>query len=335
MQINIDKLKTALEIVKPGLASKEIIEQSTSFAFVEGNVVTFNDEISISHPVPDLQLTGAIRADELYQFLNRSTAKEIKVQLTGNEIVFKTPKSRAGLRLQSEISLPLGEIEMAEDFIPLPEGYVQAFKMAMNSTSSDASRPILTCIHLNRDYVEASDNFQLLRHSVDKANFPKTLIPATSVSALVKLKPTHVSFGESWAHFKNENDTLFSCRVLNDEFPHIDPFMTVSGVKVKFPDEMPEILERVRVFTKAEFSADETMEVIFDNGRITVKGSNGHGWFEERAKVQYKGDPVSFWIAPALLQNILLSYDECTVGENQIKFTGEGWQYVAMLKTGA
>lgn len=335
MQINIENLKKALEIVKPGLASKEIIEQSTSFAFIDGNVVTFNDEISISHPVPELELTGAIRADELYQFLNRTGAKEIKVDLTDNEIVFKTPKSRAGLRLQSEVNLPLGEIELAEEFVPLPDGYIPAFKMAMNSTSSDASRPILTCIHLNGGYVEASDNFQLLRHAVTKAKFPKKLIPATSVKELVKLKPTHVSYGESWVHFRNANDTLFSCRVLNDAFPEINPFMDVEGATVQFPKEMPEILDRVRVFTKSEFMADETMEVEFNKNRLTVKGSNDHGWFEERAKVAYTGAPVSFWIAPALLQNILQSYDSCVVGSNKIKFTGEGWQYVAMLKMGA
>ena len=72
----IDLLK-ALEIVKPGLASKEIIQQTTSFAFIEGRVVTFNDEISISHPVPDLDIQGAVQADELYKFLKKTKADEI------------------------------------------------------------------------------------------------------------------------------------------------------------------------------------------------------------------------------------------------------------------
>ena len=56
MKTNKTKLQTALEIVKPGLANKEIIEQSTSFAFLKGKVVTYNDEVSISHPLKGIEL---------------------------------------------------------------------------------------------------------------------------------------------------------------------------------------------------------------------------------------------------------------------------------------
>jgi len=54
MKINKNELKNALEIVKPGLANKEIIDQSTSFAFMNDCIVTYNDEISVSHPVKDI-----------------------------------------------------------------------------------------------------------------------------------------------------------------------------------------------------------------------------------------------------------------------------------------
>ena len=46
------ELIKALEAVRPGLANKEMIEQSTSFAFMKDRVVTYNDEISISYPKP-------------------------------------------------------------------------------------------------------------------------------------------------------------------------------------------------------------------------------------------------------------------------------------------
>ena len=49
------------------LANRELIEQSTSFAFMKNLVVTYNDEISITHPVEGLNLTGAIKADEFYK----------------------------------------------------------------------------------------------------------------------------------------------------------------------------------------------------------------------------------------------------------------------------
>ena len=69
MKLNKTDLQKALEIVKPGLANKEMIEHSTSFAFIGGRVVTYNDEISLSHPVEGLEIEGAIHAEELYKLL--------------------------------------------------------------------------------------------------------------------------------------------------------------------------------------------------------------------------------------------------------------------------
>ena len=54
IKVNRVELKEALERVRPGLASKDIIDQATSFAFLKDRVVTYNDEISISHPVKGL-----------------------------------------------------------------------------------------------------------------------------------------------------------------------------------------------------------------------------------------------------------------------------------------
>ncbi len=65
--ISKKKLQEALEIVKPGLSNNEIIEQTTSFAFIDGRVITYNDELSISCPVEELNVQGAVKAEELYQ----------------------------------------------------------------------------------------------------------------------------------------------------------------------------------------------------------------------------------------------------------------------------
>ena len=61
----------ALTIVKPGLSSKDVIEQANSFAFIDGRIITYNDELSISHPIPGLAIEGAIKADVLYGLLSK------------------------------------------------------------------------------------------------------------------------------------------------------------------------------------------------------------------------------------------------------------------------
>ena len=52
MKINRKELLDTLSIVSPGVSNKEMaIEQATTFAFLKDRVVTYNDEISISHPI--------------------------------------------------------------------------------------------------------------------------------------------------------------------------------------------------------------------------------------------------------------------------------------------
>ena len=89
MKVKKENLRNALEIVKPGLSNKELIEQSTSFAFIKGRVVTYNDEISISHPVEDLKNSGAIKAEELYALLSKIKEEEIDIVPQEAEILIK------------------------------------------------------------------------------------------------------------------------------------------------------------------------------------------------------------------------------------------------------
>ena len=93
MKINKAELQNALEKVKPGLAGKELIEQSTSFSFVNNRVVTYNDEISISHPVKGLEIKGAVKAQALYSFLGKVKKEEIDVEYEDNQIIIKTGRS--------------------------------------------------------------------------------------------------------------------------------------------------------------------------------------------------------------------------------------------------
>jgi len=82
MKIEKSKLQEALRIVEPGLAEKEIpyLEQSKSFAFVGGKIITYNDEISISHPIEGWgDIEGVIQAKKLYDLLSKLSAKELDI----------------------------------------------------------------------------------------------------------------------------------------------------------------------------------------------------------------------------------------------------------------
>lgn len=335
MKINKEELRKALEIVKPGLANKELIEQSTSFAFMNERVVTYNDEISISHPVDGLMIEGAVQAQELYQLLSKLKKDDVEITTEDNQIILKaSTRSKAGLTLQQEVKLPLEEIGDQSAWKKLPEDFIRHINFAMGSCSRDASRPVLTCIHVNKDgRIESSDGYRITRCVLEENMPVKTfLIPATSAVTLVGLGPTKVAEGKGWVHFQTDAGTVMSCRVFEDEYPDISDFLEVEGVEIKFPRTITEVLDRASVFSKRDHFLDEMLSITLENNRMKVSSKSESGWLEEEVNVRYDDAPISFSIVPYLLKDILEEALTCIICENRLKFEGAGWTYVTILR---
>jgi DNA polymerase III sliding clamp (beta) subunit (PCNA family) len=337
MKIETSKFKKALDIVKPALAGKEIIEQTTSFAFIEGNVVTYNDEICITQPLEGVAIDGVIKAEELYKFLTKVKEKEFDINVTDSEVVMKAGRAKVGFALNKEILLPLGE-EISEkgDWKDLPSTFLQACKFAVASASTDMSDPKLTCIHIVKTgVIEATNNYRLVIWTLGTAiPIPTTLIPATSIREVIKIQPTKVSKGNGWVHFKNESGTVISCRVFDEKFVNTSAIMKDIGKvkKMVFPDGLLQILEKAEVFTQ-EQKTDGSVTIEIKDGKLTVKSESTTAWFKEA--LPYDGEEqFAFSITPYLLKDILKQTNECSYNKNVLKFEGEQWLYVTGLRSG-
>ena len=336
MKINKTELQRALEIVKPGLANKEMIEHSTSFAFINGKVITYNDEISLSHPVKGLEIKGAVQATELYQLLSKLKKDEIEVTIEDNQILLKAgSRARAGLTLHQDIKLPLEEIGDVGKWKPLPEDFARHVKFAAGSCSRDMSKPVLTCVHVSEDgMIEGSDGYRIARCELEKSMPVKTfLLPASSAVDVVALKPTKIAEGTGWIHFQSEAGTVLSCRVFEDAFPDITAFLEVEGVEITFPRTIVNTLELAAIFSKRDHFLDEHITVVLEDNRMKVKSKSLTGWFEEELNMKYSDDSISFDITPYLLRGILGETLSCVICEDRLKFEGAGWQYVSILKS--
>jgi hypothetical protein len=337
MQINRQQLSYALERVKPGLASKEVIEQSTSFAFLDGRVITYNDEISVSHPVEGLELEGAIVADTLYKFLSKIKKEDIEIQTKGSEIIFVSGRTRAGLTLISEVKLPLKEdISQRGKWKALPENFSKHVGFAMNSCGKDMSKPVLTCVSVKQSgMLYATDQYRICKCDMKEEMLVKDfLLPASSAVEVVKLKPNKVAEGKGWMHFQNEEETIISCRVMEDSYPEIDKHLIVKGEKIVLPKTINEVLDRAMVFAKRDHMLDEMVGISIADMKFTVsaKGEGGSGWFEEDVNFKYDGKPVAFSITPYLLKGILSETQACILSKDKLKFEGEDWLYVTLLR---
>lgn len=325
----------ALTIVKPGLSNKDVIEQASSFAFIDGRIVTYNDEISISAPIPGLEIEGAIKAEILYGLLSKIKGDEIDIQVTGNELLIKSGRTKAGITLQEEIKLPLEEIAIRTKWKALPEGFSKYLAFAADACSSDMSNAKLTCVHVTEEgLLQSSDNYKIVQVDL-KAKMPvkNFLLPAASAKIVAKMNPVKISEGEGWIHFKTEAGTTIACRVYEDEYPKISHILKVQGQEVTFPVNLSKVLERAGVFAKRERTSEESVEIELTEKRLIVKATSDNGWFTESLNIEYPGMPMQFVITPYLLKDILSETLECVVGDNRLSFSTDDWVYVSALKT--
>jgi hypothetical protein len=219
----------------------------------------------------------------------------------------------------------------------LPTGFVEAADFARDACSKDMSKPVLTCVSIAEDgRVESSDNYRVLRYTLEGGMpVPGFLLPGVSAGTVTKLNPVKIAKTPGWVHFQTEEGTEISCRVFeNDKFPTIEHVLNFEGVDIQLPKTLSEVLERAAVFSKRDFQLDETMTVTIGAKRLVIRSEDpGKGWFEESVNLKYEGPEMEFLITPYLVKNILSQTGMIKIGTQQMKFQGERWEYVAMLKS--
>jgi len=335
MKIKVNDLKIVLNHLKPGLSGKnETTEQSNSIIFSDGMAYTYNDEIAVAAPF-DLGVSGAVSSKELLSLAEKLEG-EADISMGENELNIKCGKSKAGIRLDGEILVPLEEIVPKDiEWHPLPVEFKQAVKDTLFSTDRDASS-ILSNINCKINRVESTDSDRATMWTLPKTESLDFLLPADYAKLLVKYdKIEKWGKSEGWIHFKIE-DVVFACRrIANEEgFPDIAPYFNVDGFEYEFPKATLKILDRADVFTNTEFDQDRYISInINSKGLLRIRAEGDNGWFEETIRTRQRPEKdVQFSIHPQNLQKSLSYANTAVIGKNSILFIAENFKHVMALE---
>ena len=74
--VNKSTLLDVLKKVKPGIASKDIIESMTYFFFSGEDIITYNDHISIQHPFKT-NFSFFVKAKDFFSIVSKISVQEI------------------------------------------------------------------------------------------------------------------------------------------------------------------------------------------------------------------------------------------------------------------
>lgn len=343
MKIKTSQLKETLAALKAGLSGgKETTDQSTSFVFDQGMIYTYNDDISIRMPFPDKSIHGSANAKELIALANKVKGDEIDVEIVEekSELRLKSGRSKAGIKLDAEIRMPLDEIKKLpnkQHWYFLPKEFKEGLKSTLFSTSSEMDEIIFTAVNCRENRMESTDNDRATRWTILSGATMDFLLPADAGKFLIQYKEL-VSWAvtEGWLHFKvknGEDEITFSCRTFEGEFPDLTPHFEVEGFMLIFPDGIKDVLDRAGVFTDAEFAQDQLISISVDQkGVMTVRAEGDNGWFEETVRLrQHTKQDFSFQINPQYLSQILNTVGSAIVGSDRVLFSTEKFQHVVAL----
>ena len=339
MSTNRKDLLKVLQLVRPGLASREIIEQSTSFIFTKEQVIAYNDEISVSHPIKGLDLEGAVQAKELFALLNKLTDETIELESTDTELIVKGKKAKAGIKLEIKTNIEdtLKALGTPKKWHPVPATLLEAIDFCLFSVGHDMTKAMLTCIYCGGSDIISSDGFRITVYDLGKGKMEPVNLPGVAATALKNYNPTEYSETTGWIHFRTKDEVVFSCRTMSGMFPADkckEYLINTKGEKYKLPEDLTEALERAGIFSAGQdikASTDDRIKITLDDGMLTVRGEGQAGWFEESNRVRYKGELLEFEVSPAHLLAILTHTDEVIIGENMLRF--EGKNFVHLVRT--
>lgn len=337
MKTNRLELLTILESVKDGIAGKQVMEQTQCFAFQNGEVATYNDEISMSVALPEEleELEGAVAAEELLKVLHKTKEDAVQVTAEGGELVLSAGKFSAGVPLEEDVQLPLDETEFPDDeeWEELPEGFTDALSMARLSAASDASRPALTCVLLEGECAVATDGMRLTRITMDGADFEEpVLVPVFAIPPILSIDPVEYAVSENWIHFAGSEDVFLACRIIAEQFPGIDKAVAIDdAVEVTFPEGLEEALDRAAVFAQGDFEQDRLVSVSLAGDELLIESHSDHGWSKETSKVEYDRGDMEFTIHPDLFQDLLKLDNNVMMNGDKLKFEGEDVEHVVTL----
>lgn len=333
MKVDRKELLAALTAVQPGLAARELIEQSACVVFDGGRVATYNDEIAVIHasPLPE-EIRAAVPGNELIKLLTKCGEDVLDVEVVDTEFRITGKGVRAGLRMQAEIVLPLREIGEPTELFPTPDGFQEAVSFCLISVG-DATRPLLQNIHVTAEYAESCDNFRMTRKTFPTAGqIPEEglLIPSRAARQLSNYKPNEWGRTPGWVHFMDPTGLTFATRTPQDKYPDLNPLMEAEGPQINLPDNLGEILDRAGIFAASTATGD-FVEISVSKGVFLVKADGETGWIKERVRSDYDGEPFSFRVTSAFLRDSVQLIHRTVVAPNRLRFEGEGFVHVVAL----
>ncbi len=300
------KVLEVLKRIRPGIASKNLVESMTYFFLSGNNIVTYNDRISILHPFKT-QFSAFVKADTFYNLMVKSSVEKFHLLRTGEKVFVKAK----GLRVNIPVIIDevvINKIKSVEESLrdikwyPLPENFAECVNLCSFAASTSESESTLSCVRIDGKICIASDNNRIATADLDKKMKPM-FIKASEVGKLIGIDPISYSESKAWLHFKNKEGCIFSIRIIKGEYPDFLPHFDFEGDNVNLPQNLTEGTDLASIFASELDKPSISITILKNKCKLSVKSEGGN--LDFFTTIEYSGDRLEFTINPDFLLEMM------------------------------
>jgi hypothetical protein len=350
MQVNRNELIGIIKNLNPGLANKEIIEQSTHVIFYKTAICSYNDEIFVGIPF-DCGFAGTVDANLLLKIISKYEEEQIKLDINpqGNKLDVYGDMNSASLSLvtDSPIFKHLDEILATcygvKDWKALPKDFQVGIEMCAFSASRDRTLGAMCCLRIEGEDILSTDKYRIGWYVMDQG-MGKFLLEADHALEISRYKLLNrYSLANGWANFKSDNGMFMSCRIVEPPAEEMDlrTFFSVSedAARMKLPSDLIKRAELAGVLSEGATAIERQVNLIFSGDEVVCKSKSEKGEIESRSKLEKPAPfPVSVEISPDLLIEILkfvsstVIFQKIDEDRGKAIFRTRGFSHVIMVR---
>lgn len=333
LQMEREELLRKLESVGAGLARKENVQQSTCFAFRNGTVSTFNQEVACRAVSPfGADFTGALPAAKLLNQLRMMPDKELKIEFKPASVNFVGKQKRYKSRKEAEVEQPVDNVEVPTEWKPLPDEFADAIAtVGACSSESEQDEEWKQLVHIHNEWVESGTDWQICRWAVQTPVTEPVLVKSPPLRQAVQLGMIEFADTEAWLHLRNKSGLIYSIRRyhLGGPYPDITGHFQVEGESVQLPKSLVERTDAAGDLS-AENGDGNYVKIKVGDGRLTMVGSGISGEYETFVPFPCRRR-FEFMIDPKLLKSIVEKHTNCVLSDDRLMVAGGRFTYVACL----
>lgn len=285
MQINRSSMLSDLKKALPGIdTGKSTIQGADAFLFSGNYIHTFNSHIGVSIPTVTEGMEVAVKASEFYKMLTKAGTDDVVLDLEDGIIKCKMGRFKSKMSpIASNIGTYVNSLGIDSlEFAQLPEGFCDGLRLCRVPESQ------LGGVYIKDNYLIATDGCVSTMFTFDP-KMPNVWLPDSAIKAMLKVgDPTSYAIGQSWAHFRFADGTVFSCstlaverypgKALRDRLGMCERDDTCVGGKL--PDGLAEAIGRVAIFSETR-NGTNPIEVELRKDALVLKSSKAGGECEE------------------------------------------------------